>query len=76
MITNDLIIGFIAGVVWVFIGFYVCVTVADRWRKFKAWADVSVVFSLWLIFFWPVVGFAYGVHLLIKGKCRIKREAL
>ena len=75
MMINDLIIGFIAGAVWVLIGFCVCVMVVDRCRPLKKWMDYNVPLSIVFVMLWPVALFICGAIQLVQKK-QSRREAL
>ena len=75
MIISDLMIGFIAGAVWVLVGFYVCVMVVDRCLYLKKWLDHSVPSSIVLVMLWPVALIVCGGIQLVQKK-QSSREAL
>lgn len=53
MMINDLTIGFIAGAIWILIGFYVCVTAVDRCLYLRKWLDHCVATSIVVVILWP-----------------------
>ncbi|MCW8829972.1 MAG: hypothetical protein OQK32_00445 [Gammaproteobacteria bacterium] len=75
MITANLIIGFIAGAVWVMAGFFVCVTVVDRCLMLRRLIDYSIFSSLLIIMLWPLALLPCSMALLVQKK-RQQRNAL